>query len=124
MKLYEYLDTKYTKHEQLNLKNLYCSHNQITSLEGIENLTYLKYLSCHNTQLTTLIEIEKLTLLEYLNCSNNQLTSLEGIENLTKLECLYCSNNKLSYKSNILEDVLKEVKIEKRKTLIKTLLSI
>ncbi len=102
MKLQEYLDKKYSKEEQKKLKTLYCYNTQLTSLEGIE----------------------KLTNLEYLNCDNNQLTSLEGIENLTKLKNLNCSNNKLSYKSNNLEDILKGIRIEKRKTLIKTLISI
>ncbi len=100
MKLYEYLDKHYSKEEQKKLKVLDCSDSDITSLEGIENLTILKDLYCHSNQLTTLI----------------------GIENLTFLEYLSCFNNPLPYKSNILESILKEIKIEKRKTLIKSIL--
>jgi Leucine-rich repeat (LRR) protein len=143
MKLYEYLDKKYTKDEQLNLKKLNCSNSNITSLDGIENLISLKELFCHNNKLTDLIGIENLTLLETLSCYNNQLTDLIGIEKLHNLKVLSCysnqltsligienldltyldsSNNPLPYKSDNLEDILKEIKIEKRKNIIKSLL--
>ena len=56
------------------IKEINCSHNKLTSLEGIENLVNLRRL--------------------YLN--GNQLTSLEGIENLVNLELLRCYNNQLS----------------------------
>jgi Leucine-rich repeat (LRR) protein len=59
----------------INLKKLDCYNNQLTSLEGIENLFNL----------------------EDLDCSDNQLTSLEGIEILTKL----IKNNK-QIKNNII----------------------
>jgi len=42
MTLQEFLDKKYTKDEQKNLTHLDCSYNNLTSLEGIENLTNLK----------------------------------------------------------------------------------
>ncbi len=100
MKLQEYLDKHYTKKEQKNLTILNCSHENITSLEGIENLTELEALDCSYNQLTTLIGIEKLTFLEYLSCFNNPLP----------------------YKSNILESILKEIKTEKRKNIIKSLI--
>ena len=56
------------------IKEINCSHNRLTTLEGIENLVNLKRLRCYN----------------------NQLTSLEGIENLVNLELLRCYNNQLS----------------------------
>jgi internalin A len=74
-----------------------------------------KELYCYNNQLTTLKGIENLTNLHTLYCDNNQLTSLKGIENLTYLKKLYYSNNQLPYKTNILGDILKEIKKEKRK---------
>jgi hypothetical protein len=80
----------------VNLKILDCWNNQLTSLEGIENLVNLEALSCSNNQLTSLEGIENLINLEKLWCSNNQLTSLDGIENLVNLEKLWCSNNQLT----------------------------
>ena len=70
--------------------SLVCSNNQLTSLEGIENLINLQVLSC----------------------SENQLTSLEGIENLVNLKELYCTNNQFSvdYK-NYLRSYCKKRKI-------------
>jgi Leucine-rich repeat (LRR) protein len=57
-------------------------------LKGIENLINLEDLSCCNNQLTSLEGMESLNsllFLKYLYCCNNQLTSLKGIENLVKL---------------------------------------
>jgi Leucine-rich repeat (LRR) protein len=101
MILKEWLDKKYTKEEQKIIKYLNCSNNNITSLEGIENLPKL----------------------EWLNCADNKLTSLKGIENLPKLEWLFCYDNPLPYFD--LEDINKlkaEVKKEVRQTKIKNLL--
>ena len=78
------------------ITQLNCSNNQLTNLEGIENLTNLVYLSCWNNQLTSLEGIENLIDLEYLSCERNQLTSLDGIENLINLKYLYCQNNQLT----------------------------
>jgi Leucine-rich repeat (LRR) protein len=80
----------------VNLEGLYCSDNQLTSLEGIENLINLKELICSNNQLTSLEGIENLIHLKGLYCSDNQLNSLEGIENLINLKKLWCSNNQFS----------------------------
>jgi len=74
MELQQYLDKKYTKQEQKNLTELYCSNNKLTSLKGIENLTNLTELYCYS----------------------NNLTSLNGIENLTNLTELYCRSNNLT----------------------------
>ena len=54
MILQEYLDSKYSKEEQLNLKILYCNNNQ------------LKRLYCFNNQLTSLKGIERLNKLKIL----------------------------------------------------------
>ena len=64
---------------------------------------------CHNNQLTNLEGIENLTNLKKLYCDNNQLTSLEGIENLTKLERLLCRRNNFSEKY---KRYLKKLKIK------------
>ena len=71
------------------IKTLYCSNNNLDSLEGIGNLTNL----------------------ESLYCSNNQLTSLEGIENLTSLKELFCFNNFSNEYIDYIKDYCKKHKI-------------
>jgi Leucine-rich repeat (LRR) protein len=80
----------------VNLKILNCYDNRLTSLKGIENLFNLKILNCWNNRLTSLEGIENLVNLKELWCWGNQLTSLEGVENLVNLEVLYCSRNQFS----------------------------
>ena len=70
-----------------NLKILYCSDNQLTSLHLNEEL---QELFCRNNQLTSLHLNEKLL---KLYCTNNQLTSLHLNKNLREL---YCPNNLLT----------------------------
>jgi len=96
MILKKYLDKNYTKEEQSNLTMLYCSFEDITSLEGIEQLVKLRRLYCsNNNRLTSLKGIEQLTELNYLDCSNNNLKSLKEIEKLVNLIQLECPNNNL-----------------------------
>ena len=82
----------------VNLRWLFCFNNQLTSLDGIENLVNLRVLWCHDNQLTSLDGIENLVNLEVLWCHDNQLTSLDGIENLVNLRVLWCSDNQFSNK--------------------------
>ena len=76
-----------------SLKYLYCSYNQLTSLD-VSKLTALTSLSCYNNQLTSL-DVSKLTALTSLSCSNNQLTSLD-VSKQTSLTSLSCYNNQLT----------------------------
>ena len=64
------------------------SSRYIKSLKGIELFTALEYLYCSSNQLTSL-DVSKNTALEYLDCSYNQLTSLDVSNNttLTRLDC-------------------------------------
>jgi Leucine-rich repeat (LRR) protein len=98
----------------VNLKYLDCSHNFLTSLEGIENLTNLEQLNCGYNQLISLKGIEKLNNLWFLNCDDNLLRSLEGIENLQYLKFLYCHNNFLTLSKEI-ENLTKLIKNHKLK---------
>lgn len=66
----------------------------ITSLQGVENFVNLKNLYCEKNSLTS-IDVSKLTKLEQLRVDENQLTELD-ITNNTKLVYLYCQNNKLT----------------------------
>jgi Leucine-rich repeat (LRR) protein len=95
------------------LKILCCCNNQLTSLEGIENLVNLKELYCYDNQLTSLEGIENLINLIELACDSNKLTSLEGIENLVDLKELYCSNNQLTSLEGI-ENLVKLIKNNKQ----------
>ncbi|MBQ7193606.1 MAG: putative Ig domain-containing protein, partial [Synergistaceae bacterium] len=65
----------------------------VSSLQGVEYFTALKELYCSYNQLTTL-DLTKNTKLTYLNCSNNQLTTLDLTKN-TKLKYLGCEGNHL-----------------------------
>ncbi|RNL87888.1 choice-of-anchor D domain-containing protein [Sinomicrobium pectinilyticum] len=77
----------------VNIKALWVSKNQLTSLD-ISNNTALEYLICDNNQLTSL-DISNNTALEYLNCAANELTDLDISKN-TALVRLFCYNNQLS----------------------------
>ncbi|MBQ8011849.1 MAG: hypothetical protein IJ265_09865, partial [Oscillospiraceae bacterium] len=75
------------------LKYLYCSENQLTSLD-VSNHTALTDLGCSANQLTSL-DMSNNIALKYLYCSENQLTSLD-VSNHTALIELYCSANQLT----------------------------
>ena len=76
-----------------NLEKLYCSENNLTSLD-VSNNPNLTELSCSDNGITSLdfLNNHKLT---WVNCYNNQLTSLD-LSNNTELENLYCSSNQLT----------------------------
>lgn len=83
------------------ITSLYCSENQLTSLD-LSNNTALTALYCDDNQLTSL-DVSKNTALEYLNCGDvysdgqyaNELCTLD-LSNNTALTELYCTNNKLT----------------------------
>jgi len=70
-----------------NLKELYCSNNELTLLPTLPQ--NLEVLGCSNNQLTSLPTLPQK--LKELYCSNNQLTSLPTLPQ--NLEELYCDNN-------------------------------
>jgi Leucine-rich repeat (LRR) protein len=78
-----------------NLKTLYCSGNQLTSLPTLPQ--NLEVLYCSNNQLTSLPTLPQN--LEVLYCSNNQLTSLPTLPK--NLKELYCSYNQLNLLSSL-----------------------
>ena len=77
----------------VNLKNLLCSSNQLTSLD-VSNNTALKNLYCGSNQLTSL-DVSNNTALERLFCGPNQLTSLDVSNNIDLFD-LYCHDNQLT----------------------------
>ncbi|MXO31497.1 leucine-rich repeat domain-containing protein [Apibacter sp. B2912] len=75
-----------------NLENLYCSNNQLTTIDVSKNVN-LKYLFCYSNQLTT-IDVSKNVNLKELYCYSNQLTALDVSKNVN-LQVLSCNSNKL-----------------------------
>ncbi len=75
-----------------NLTSLNVSGKSISSLTGVDKLTYLTTLNCSSNSLTSLPTLP--TSLTTLNCSSNQLTSLPTLP--TSLQSLNCSGNKFS----------------------------
>ena len=75
------------------LQELWCMHNQLTSLDVSKN-TKLQKLYCSSTQLTSL-DVSKNTALTELHCYFNQLTSLDISKN-TALKELWCYGNQLA----------------------------
>ena len=75
------------------LTSLYCSGNQLTSLD-VSDLTALKRLHCYNNGLTSL-DVSGCTALTSLDCYNNDLTSLD-VSGCTELTSLYCDDNQLT----------------------------
>jgi hypothetical protein len=97
----------------VNLETLYCTNNQLTSLDLSNNLNLIS-LDCANNQLQNL-DLSHNTKLKEVNCANNpQLVSLKGGKSVKKLnsqkgklnhldlsQCeelteLNCLNNKLT----------------------------
>ena len=75
------------------LEGLFCYNNQLTTLD-VSNCTALVSLYCNNNQLESL-DVSNNTALAWLDCGNNQLTSLV-VSNNTALQSLSCSNNQLT----------------------------
>ena len=78
-------------HYFTELTSLYCSHNNLTSL-NVSSLTKLQKLFCGYNNFTSLSNLP--SGLQTLDCGTNQLTSLPTLPNT--LEALYCGDNKLS----------------------------
>lgn len=79
--------------KNIALKELWCSENDISSLDVSNNVS-LTNLFCDNNQLTSL-DVSNNTALAGLTCQNNQLTSLDFSNNI-ELEYLYCYGNQLT----------------------------
>lgn len=98
----------------INLEELYCNNNELTSLD-VSNNKKLTKLHCFNNELSTLcllnnpelvqlwcnnnyltsLDLSSSTKLEDLSCYSNQLTLLD-VSNNTKLYSLYCDDNQLT----------------------------
>ena len=102
------------------LKNLNCSHNNITDLDNLPitlEILYCEYnlitnldnlpptlnrLHCEFNQITQLDSLPQT--LEMLNCTNNKITQLDKLPK--KVKGLSCFNNPLEYEfEHILENI-------------------
>ncbi len=81
-----------------SIKKLECSSQNISSLDGIENLKNLEYLSLWENNITDISKLINLTKLKTLQLGLNNITDINSLINLTDLE-------KLSLAENSLEDV-------------------
>ena len=76
----------------INLDTLYCSYNQLTTLD-ISNNTALVSLHC-GSNLLTVLDVSNNTALIRLHCWGNQLSTLD-VSNNTALRILDCDSNQL-----------------------------
>jgi hypothetical protein len=78
-----------------------CVGMRMDNLQGIEEFINLTELDCSRNLLTTLTDRENNKILPptliKLTCSNNYLTSLYGIENCINLRSVDCSQNYINY---------------------------
>lgn len=77
----------------VNVKELYCYKNKLTSLDVSKN-TALEELHCYNNELTQLNLSENINL-DNLICHTNYLTQLD-LKNNTKLTVVDCDKNKIA----------------------------
>ena len=87
-------DSSLSDTEIAAVKKINCSNKGITNLKGIEYFTSLNILWCTDNQLTTL-DVSENTALTKLNCCFNKLTSLDVSKN-TALTILECNANRLT----------------------------
>ncbi len=67
----------------------------ITLIEGLENLTELKALNLRNNRITEIKGLDDLQNLERLYLDGNQITEIKGLETLQKLEGLQLDGNQM-----------------------------
>lgn len=88
------LDNYILTSEITNISYLDLNNRSIINLVGIEAFTSLKYLYCSNNQLTSL-DVSNNTALEVLDCSRNQIINLDVTNNIA-LSLLLCETNNLT----------------------------
>ena len=80
--------------ELLAITTIDCSNMNISSLEGVKELTNLSVLTCGYNNLTTL-DLSNMTNLTVVNCHDNKLTSI-NVSGCISLSWLYCPGNRLT----------------------------
>ena len=87
------------RHRERRLRNLtYLSlqDNQITEIQGLNNLTNLRTLILSNNKLTTIEGLQNLKKLENLDLSGNFIKEISGLDNLPNLKQVNLQENEIS----------------------------
>ena len=79
-----------------NLEQVVLRGLKMTDMSRISELGNIKILSLQDNDISKIEGLENMTNLEELNLSDNEITSIEGLENLTKLEILNLQNNQIT----------------------------
>ena len=97
-----------------NVKDIYMYNRSISDLSGIEIFTNLKSLFCSNNNLTSL-NVSYFKNLETLTCESNQLTSITFGDNNIKLKEIDCIDNQLTTLTTSKLKSLQSLKCSKNK---------
>ncbi|MDP1728504.1 MAG: arginase family protein [Bacteroidota bacterium] len=79
-----------------NLKTLSLNDNNITEINGLENLRKVCYLDLSNNQISEIKGLQNCILLRDLKLDRNQIIEIKGLNYLDKLEFLNLEKNKIS----------------------------
>ncbi|KAJ9438372.1 Protein phosphatase 1 regulatory subunit SDS22-like protein [Diplonema papillatum] len=80
----------------VSLEYLWLNENHIGKLQGLQQCTRLKELYLHSNRITKIEGFDNLSRLQVLWLQDNQLTSLDGLSKLTSLRVLWVASNKIS----------------------------
>jgi hypothetical protein len=89
----KWLDENFSKNEKKEIKNLNISKKNLQGHLDLSDFVNLERLYCSDNQLTSL-NLDSCLKLERISCYRNQLTQLD-LSNLNQLLEVQCSNNKL-----------------------------
>lgn len=79
----------------VDLQELNCSRNKLTSFDSIQQFVNLQKLNCYGNGLKSLNGIHQLVNLQELNCGGNNLTSFDNVQQLVNLRKLDYDRNGL-----------------------------
>lgn len=78
------------------LKQLFFTHHEVTTLDGLEQLTQLETLFCNSNRLANADALRYLPNLRQLYLNDNRLTTLRPLAYCPQLEVLHCNHNLLT----------------------------
>jgi len=98
-----------------DLKLLDLSYNELTNVKGLENFTSLRVLNLQNNRLLDTIGLEKLVKLEELRLYRNDIHDLPKFEHFKKLKKLYVDSQRPLSDKKYLRCLLQSLTVEKMK---------